>query len=86
MISLPSRTRPEILFAKKVLDEGLLGTGDDDARPHRAHGRFGSVVLRGSAWFGDEEQAGGGAFFDLGCHRVDIMRWFLGEPMSVVRR
>jgi predicted dehydrogenase len=28
--------------------------------------------------------AGGGAFFDLGCHRVDVMRWFLGEPASVV--
>src|SRR5262249_12969308 len=38
----------------------------------------------GSAWFGDEEQAGGGAFFDLGCHRVDIMRWVLGEPTSVL--
>ncbi len=38
----------------------------------------------GSAWFGDMQAAGGGAFFDLGCHRVDIMRWLLGEPTSVV--
>lgn len=91
MISLPSRVRPEILFAKKVLDEGLLGEVtemrariahmaalDRWFKPGEGHG--------GSLWFGDEKAAGGGAFFDLGCHRVDIMRWFLGEPASVVAR
>ena len=84
MISLPSRSRPEILFAKKVLDEGLLGQ-ITTMRARIAHTAaldrwFGG----GSAWFTDEEQSGGGAFFDLGCHRVDILRWFLGEPVSVV--
>ena len=38
MISLPSRTRPEILFAKKILDEGLLGEVTLDAGQNRAHG------------------------------------------------
>jgi len=84
MISLPSRMRPEILFAKKVLDEGLLG----EVTTMRARIAHMAALDRwfkdGTAWFGDEAQAGGGAFFDLGCHRVDIMRWFLGEPASVV--
>ncbi|HLK56467.1 MAG TPA: Gfo/Idh/MocA family oxidoreductase [Chthonomonadaceae bacterium] len=84
MISLPARTRREILFAKQVLDKGLLG----DVTLMRARIAHSAALDRwfsgGSAWFGDEEQAGGGAFFDLGCHRVDIMRWFLGEPASVV--
>jgi predicted dehydrogenase len=84
MISLPSRTRPETLFAKKVLDDGLLG----DITLMRARIAHSAALDRwfsgGSAWFGDEAQAGGGAFFDLGCHRVDIMRWFLGPPVSVV--
>ena len=84
MISLPSRTRPEILFAKKVLDEGLLGQVTT-MRARIAHMAALDRWFSGeSAWFGDPEQAGGGAFFDLGCHRVDIMRWFLGEPTSVV--
>ncbi len=91
MISLPSRTRPEILFAKKVVEEGLLGQVtemrariahsaalDRWFKPGEGHG--------GSLWFGDERAAGGGAFFDLGCHRVDVMRWLLGEPLSVVAR
>jgi 1,5-anhydro-D-fructose reductase (1,5-anhydro-D-mannitol-forming) len=84
MISLPSRTRPEILFARKVIDDGLLG----DITLMRARIAHMAALDKwfsgGSNWFGDEEQAGGGAFFDLGCHRVDIMRWFLGEPQSVV--
>ena len=91
MISLPSRTRPEILFAKKVLDEGLLG----DVTEMRARIAHMAALDRwfqpgpnhsGSVWFGNEADAGGGAFFDLGCHRVDIMRWFLGEPTAAVAR
>jgi len=91
MISLPSRTRPEILFAKRVIDEGLLG----DITMMRARVAHMAALDHwfqrgenhgGSAWFADEAAAGGGAFFDLGCHRVDIMRWFLGEPASVVAR
>ncbi len=84
MISLPSRTRPEILFAKQVLDDGLLGQ-ITTVRARIAHmAALDNWFHHGSAWFGQEEKAGGGAFFDLGCHRVDIMRWFLGEPESVV--
>ncbi len=91
MISLPSRTRPETLFAKQVIDQGLLG----DITEMRARIAHMAALDRwfqpgpdhsGSTWFGDEEAAGGGAFFDLGCHRVDVMRWFLGEPKSVVAR
>lgn len=84
VVSLPSRTRPEILFARKVLDDGLLGR-TTLMRARIAHmAALDHWFSGGSSWFGDEARAGGGAFFDLGCHRVDIMRWFLGEPASVV--
>lgn len=91
MISLPSRVSRENLFAKRVIDEGLLG----DITLMRARVAHMAALDRwfragenhsGSLWFGDEKAAGGGAFFDLGCHRVDLMRWFLGEPSSVVSR
>ncbi len=91
MISLPSRTRPEILLAKEVLERGLLGQVTE-MRARVAHMAaldrwFGpGDGHSGTSWFGDEAAAGGGAFFDLGCHRVDIMRWMLGEPRSVVAR
>jgi predicted dehydrogenase len=84
MISLPSRTSPEVLFARKCLDDGLLGQVTF-MRARVAH----SAALdrwfkEGSLWFGDAALAGGGSLFDLGCHTVDVMRWFLGEPESVV--
>jgi 1,5-anhydro-D-fructose reductase (1,5-anhydro-D-mannitol-forming) len=86
MISLPSRTRAETLFVKQVLDEGWLGdvtmmrarVAHNAALDHWFHG--------GSAWFADADLAGGGALFDLGCHTVDVMRWFMGKPKSVVAK
>ncbi|MHB8629064.1 MAG: Gfo/Idh/MocA family protein [Aggregatilineales bacterium] len=86
MISLPSRTTPETLFLKNVVDQGWLGKitlmrariAHNAALDHWFHD--------GSAWFADATQAGGGALFDLGCHTVDLMRWFMGEPSSVIAK
>jgi predicted dehydrogenase len=84
MVSLPSRTRPETLFFKQVLDKGWLGRVTL-MRARIAHsGALDRWFHDGSGWFGDAELAGGGALFDLGCHMVDVMRWLLGEPKSVV--
>jgi 1,5-anhydro-D-fructose reductase (1,5-anhydro-D-mannitol-forming) len=83
MISLPSRTRPDTLFIRNVLDQGLLGK-ITMMRARVAHSAsLDHWFHDGSAWFGDKSLAGGGALFDLGCHTVDVMRWFLGEPVSV---
>lgn len=84
MISLPQRSNPEVLFLKRALDEGLLG----QVSMMRARIAHSAALDRwfkdGSLWFGDAAVAGGGSLFDLGCHTVDVMRWFLGEPESVI--
>ena len=84
MISLPSRCRKELLLAKKAVDDGLLG----DITFGRGRVAHSASLDRwfsgGSAWFVDAEQAGGGALFDLGCHRMDIIRWIMGEPKKVM--
>ncbi len=86
MISLPSRTRSEILFMKSVLDKGLLGK-ITMMRARVAHNAaLDKWFHGGSAWFADEKLAGGGALFDLGCHTTDVMRWFMGEPKSMVAK
>ncbi len=83
MISLPQRSQPEPLFMKQCLDEGWIG----QVTLMRARIAHAAALDRwfkeGSLWFGDPRQAGGGSLFDLGCHTVDAMRWFLGEPESV---
>lgn len=84
VISLPSRIRPEILFAKQIIDMGYLGE-ITQVRARIAHmAALDRWFTGGSEWFTQEEAAGGGAFFDLGCHRVDLVRWLLGEPASAV--
>jgi predicted dehydrogenase len=84
MVSLPQRSNPETLFMKKAIDEGWLGE-ITTMRARIAHSAALDKWFKGgSAWFTNEQLAGGGALFDLGCHTVDAMRWFMGEPESVV--
>jgi predicted dehydrogenase len=86
MISLPSRCNADLLLAKKAVSDGLLGklTFGRGRVAHCASldGWFGGP----SAWFADSRRAGGGALFDLGCHRVDVVPWLMGEPKSVVSK
>jgi 1,5-anhydro-D-fructose reductase (1,5-anhydro-D-mannitol-forming) len=84
MISLPSRSRKELLLARQAIDDGLLGdlTFGRGRVAHSAS--LDKWFSGGSAWFVDVEQAGGGALFDLGCHQMDVIRWMMGEPKKVM--
>ena len=83
MISLPSRCSPDILLAKKAIDEGILGDLTF-GRGRVAHSASLDKWFSGTSWwFVDPARAGGGALFDLGCHRVDVIRWLMGEPKKV---
>jgi predicted dehydrogenase len=88
MICLPSRTSPQTLFIKEVLDKGWLGK-ITMMRARVAHSAALDVWFseeKHNDWFVNEELAGGGALFDLGCHTVDVMRWFMGEPKSLISK
>ena len=86
MISLPSRTRPEVLWLRQVVEEGLIGD-ITYIRTRIAHSAALDKWFSGdTAWFGDPVAAGGGGLFDLGCHTVDVTRWLGGEPASMVSR
>jgi predicted dehydrogenase len=48
-----------------------------------------SIAFRGtlgrlSGWHGDAEQAGGGVLRIIGVHYLDLLRWWLGEPDTLV--
>lgn len=36
-----------------------------------------------SPWFWREEEAGGGALLDMGCHGIECLRWLCGKPPIV---
>ncbi len=86
MISLPSRCNPGLLLAKRAVDDGLLGDLTF-GRGRIAHPAAVDGWLRDtSLWFADAKRSGGGALFDLGCHRMDVIPWLMGTPKSVIAK
>jgi predicted dehydrogenase len=76
-ISLPLRTNPQVLYIKRMVDNGALGrvTG---ARFRRSHGGVSDHWLP-DYWF-DTSLTGGGAMMDLGAHPVYILSFLFGAP------
>ncbi len=63
---------PHIVRAKELIDKGAIG----DVfwiRSREAH--FGPH----SPWFWNPELAGGGVLMDMGCHSVEVARYFIGK-------
>lgn len=79
-ISYPQRTWPTILYAKKVLEEGLLGQVSF-LRIRNAHGGASQRWLP-DYWY-DPQAACGGAMMDLGCHPNYQAAYLLGKPRRV---
>ena len=77
-ISFPRRCIPEILYAKQVLEEGLLGQ-PTLVRVRIAHD--GAIRDWLPAHFYDPATAVGGAMLDLGAHGMYLTRWLLGAPL-----
>jgi predicted dehydrogenase len=83
MVAHNLRFQPLYAEARRQLASGAIG------RIFAARGVFGHAGPdeawgATSDWFWREETAGGGALIDLGIHMVDILRWFVGEPVVEV--
>ena len=79
-VSLPLRSDPKILYAKKIVDSGALGkvTG---ARMRRSHSGVSDNWLP-DYWY-DVSKTGGGALMDLGAHPAYTLSFLFGEPVRV---
>jgi len=79
-ISFPGRTSPQHLYAKKVIDEGLLG---EITLLRNRNGHDGALNNWLPEYWYDESMAGGGAMMDLGCHPMYLASWLLGKPSRI---
>ena len=79
-ISFPHRTFPHNLFAKKVLDERMLGDVTY-FRVRNAHSGASAGWL--PPHFYNKEQCGGGAMIDLGAHPMYLTLWLMGKPAEI---
>ncbi|GAA3405024.1 Gfo/Idh/MocA family protein [Paenibacillus hodogayensis] len=86
IVSLPRLGDSRTVYAKSVIDEGLLGEVTL-VRARLAHD--GALPREGApdgwlpAHFFDKTECGGGALIDLGCHPMGIVHELLGMPETV---
>jgi 1,5-anhydro-D-fructose reductase (1,5-anhydro-D-mannitol-forming) len=70
------RLYPKVLRARRLLAEGAIG------RPTFAFACYhGWLESDERAWLKDPALAGGGPFFDVASHRIDLLNFLLGAPL-----
>ena len=79
-ISMPQRTSPVVLYAKRIIESGALGTVNT-ARLRNAHNGASGDWLP-DYWY-IEKDACGGAMMDLGCHPMYVANYLFGEPAKI---
>jgi len=79
-VSFPQLTVPYVRFAKKAIDEKIIGDVTL-ARFRAAHAGASAGWL--PPHFFDPVQTGGGAMMDLGAHPMYTLRYLLGKPKSI---
>lgn len=74
MTAFVERFEAENQRVKQLVDEGWLGTPLLAQLDHLQN-----VYIPEGHWARERKRLGGGAIASAGCHRLDLLRWFLGE-------
>jgi predicted dehydrogenase len=72
------RSDPVNRFIKQELDAGNLGVVTRARHANCHSGALGGWFDKDYRWFFQKDKAGGGGFYDMGCHSVDILVYFFG--------
>lgn len=78
MIGFNERYVDEHAYIKSVLDSKILGKILSARTDH-----YQNFNPPQGSWWRDAEIVGGGAVIGSGIHRLDILRWYFGEAVSV---
>jgi len=88
MMGYHFRFSPEFCQLKKNLKEGVFGEAQMAHATmigpgpffHRAEGYAPRPV---PSWWFNKELTGGGALIDLGCHMINLVRWYFGDVKDI---
>jgi predicted dehydrogenase len=78
-----TRGNPAMRFIKEQLEAGAFGIITRYRHTNCHSGSLGGWFDTEWRWMADRNQAGCGAFGDLGTHALDIMLWIMGPVRSV---
>ena len=88
MVGYPLRFSPSFINLKNELQMGTLGYVQIAVANHISTGPFfsrgeKSIPKPVPSWWFDEKLTGGGALVDLGCHMINLLKWYFGEVISI---
>jgi myo-inositol 2-dehydrogenase/D-chiro-inositol 1-dehydrogenase len=88
MVGYPLQFSPSFVKLKNQLKLGTLGNVQIAAANHISTGPFfargeKSVPKPVPSWWFDTKLTGGGALIDLGCHMINLLRWYFGGAVGI---
>ncbi|MGB9693834.1 MAG: Gfo/Idh/MocA family protein [Fervidobacterium sp.] len=91
MVGYPLRFDPEFVNLKSQMESGVLGDIQMAYAVNIAAGPFfhraeSTVPHPVPDWWLNKDLTGGGALIDLGCHMINLLRWYFGEISDIKSR
>jgi predicted dehydrogenase len=91
MVGYPLRFAPEFVNLKSLTESGVLGDIQIAHAVNIAAGPFfhraeSTVPRPVPEWWLNKDLTGGGVLLDLGCHMINLLRWYLGEVSDIKSR
>ncbi len=88
MLGYPLRFNRDFRQVKEDLENGLIGDVENVHATYISSGPFfhradGHSPVPVPDWWFDTKLTGGGVMVDLGCHMINLLRWFFGEIVDI---
>ena len=88
MLGYPLRFNRAFGKVKQDLDNGLIGDVENAHATYISSGPFfhraeGYSPVPVPDWWFNTQYTGGGVLIDLGCHIINLLRWFFGEIVDI---
>lgn len=88
MMGYPLRFNPDFYDLKQKIESGVLGDIEVAYATNIGSGPFthrtqDNAPTPVSEWWFNRELTGGGALIDLGSHMINLLRWYLGEVVTI---
>lgn len=88
MLGYPLRFNAAFGKVKEDLDNGLIGDVENAHATYISSGPFfhraeGYSPVPVPDWWFNTQSTGGGVLIDLGCHVINLLRWFFGEIVDI---
>jgi myo-inositol 2-dehydrogenase / D-chiro-inositol 1-dehydrogenase len=88
MLGYPLRFNRHFMQVKEDLENGLIGDVENVHATYVCSGPFmhradGHAPVPVPDWWFNTQLTGGGVLVDLGCHIINLLRWFFGEIVDI---